>query len=114
MNRYVAYVRVGVLRLQVVVEADSSLHAQILLEYYLGIGCLSSKPTLLNEEDFDFVGLEEMKGLIKPQKPATIQQARLNSLKTQKDNANKALKIERNRQKITRAQKAISQASFKA
>ena len=113
MNRYVANVRVGILELQVVVVADSHLHAEILLEYYLGIGSLRTKPILFNKEGFDFVELEEAKGLIKPQKPATLQQARLNALKNQKDNANKALKIERNRQKIVRAQKAISQATFK-
>ncbi len=40
-------------------------------------------------------------------KPQTPQQSRINALKLAKDNANKALKAERVRQKIDRAQKTI-------
>ena len=43
-------------------------------------------------------------------KPLTPQQARINSLKLAKDNANKALKAERARQKIAKAQQALSKA----
>jgi hypothetical protein len=112
MNKYVANVRVGMLKLQVVVAADNSLHAQLLLEFYLGLGSLISLPALMNKELNGFIELEEMKGLIKPEKPSSLQQARINALKNEKDTASKALKIERNRQKITRAQRAISQANF--
>jgi len=41
-------------------------------------------------------------------KPLTPQQSRINSLKQAKDNAARALKAERDRQKISRAQKAIT------
>jgi hypothetical protein len=44
-------------------------------------------------------------------KPLTPQQARINSLKLAKDNANKALKAERARQKIKKAQQTISSAN---
>ena len=41
-------------------------------------------------------------------KPPTPQQQRIKSLQLQKDNANKALKAERNRQKIAKAQQTIA------
>lgn len=43
-------------------------------------------------------------------KPLTPQQARINSLKLAKDNANKALKAEKARQKMAKAQQAVSKA----
>ena len=45
---------------------------------------------------------------IKPQKPLTPQQARINSLKLQKDNVTKQIKSERDRQKIAKAQQTIA------
>ena len=45
-------------------------------------------------------------------KPLTPQQARIKSLKLQKDNVSKQLKAERDRQKIAKAQQTI--ASFKS
>jgi hypothetical protein len=41
-------------------------------------------------------------------KPPTPQQARINALKTQKDNISKQLKTERDRQKITKAQQQLA------
>jgi hypothetical protein len=43
-------------------------------------------------------------------KPLTPQQARINALKLQKDNANKQLKAERQRQKVAKAQQQLSVA----
>jgi len=43
-------------------------------------------------------------------KPLTPQQARVNALKLQKDNVNKQLKAERQRQKVAKAQKQLSVA----
>ena len=43
-------------------------------------------------------------------KPLTPQQARINALKLQKDNVNKQLKAERQRQKVAKAQKQLSVA----
>ena len=43
-------------------------------------------------------------------KPPTPQQARINTLKLAKDNANKALKAERDRQKIAKAQRQLALA----
>ncbi len=47
---------------------------------------------------------------IKPQKPLTPQQARINSLKLQKDNVSKQLEAERDRQKIAKAQQQLTKA----
>ena len=47
---------------------------------------------------------------IKPQKPLTPQQARINSLKLQKDNVTKQIKSERDRQKIAKAQQQLTKA----
>ena len=41
-------------------------------------------------------------------KPLTPEKARIKALQTQKDNANKALKAERDRQKITKAQQQLA------
>ena len=41
-------------------------------------------------------------------KPMTPEQARIKALKTQKDNASKALKAERDKQKITQAQQQLA------
>lgn len=43
-------------------------------------------------------------------KPLTPEKARINALKTQKDNASKALNAERDRQKIAKAQKNLNTA----
>ncbi|QWD74184.1 hypothetical protein FD961_08975 [Polynucleobacter sp. TSB-Sco08W16] len=43
-------------------------------------------------------------------KPLTPQQARLNALKTQKDNVSKALDSERKRQKVAKAQQNLQKA----
>ena len=41
-------------------------------------------------------------------KPLTPEQSRIKALQTQKDNANKALKAERDRQKISKAQQQLA------
>ena len=41
-------------------------------------------------------------------KPMTPEKARIKALQTQKDNANKALKAERDRQKIAKAQQQLA------
>lgn len=51
---------------------------------------------------------------IKPNviKPKTPQQQRIASLQQQKDNANKALKAERDRQKIAKARQTIAKVTL--
>ena len=48
---------------------------------------------------------------LKPIKPQTPDQARISSLKQQKDKAGQALKTERERQKIARAQSELAKIS---
>ena len=48
--------------------------------------------------------------LTKPIKPLSPQQARLDALKRQKDNVNKALDAERKRQKVVKAQQSLQNA----
>ena len=48
---------------------------------------------------------------IKPIKPLNPQQARIAALKKHKDNASAALKAERDRQTITKAQQQIAKAA---
>jgi hypothetical protein len=43
-------------------------------------------------------------------KPLTPQQARINSLKLQKDNVSKQIKSERDKQKIAKAQQQLTKA----
>ena len=45
-----------------------------------------------------------------PSKPRTPQQARLDALKTQKDNVSRALDTERKRQKVTKARQNLTKA----
>ena len=45
-------------------------------------------------------------------KPLTAQQQRIKSLKQQKDNISKALKAERDRQKIAKAQQTIANVNL--
>jgi len=79
------------------VFADSMIHARLILEYQFGMNSLASSPLQVNEA-----------GTIKLQTP---DQARLAALKRQKDNVAKQIEAERDRQKIHRAQRQISQAT---
>jgi hypothetical protein len=56
--------------------------------------------------------IDEVISAIKAKPPQTPDQARVASLQNQKDAASKALKAERNRQKIKRAQQQISAAQI--
>jgi hypothetical protein len=107
MNRYVAIVRVMGQSVRTMVYADSPLHARLMLEYQFGIGSVLRSPTVLSETDKNYTSLEELANEIKSIKPMTPQQARIDSLKRQKDIASKNLKAERYRQKIARAQQQI-------
>jgi len=55
--------------------------------------------------------IKEVEQRITSIKPLTPQQARIKSLQTQKDNASKALKVERDRQKVAKAQQILQTAN---
>ena len=109
MNKYKATVRVGGSFVNTIVFADSPIHARLLLQYSLGMNCIISSPTQTTNEDNEGITIEEAIGIIKPLTPA---QAKVKSLQAQKDNANKALKAERKRQTIQKAQQTIYKASI--
>ena len=71
---------------------------------------LASQPSLVTHESRGYQMIDEVISAIKAKPPQTPEQARVASLQNQKDAASKALKLERNRQKIKRAQQQISSA----
>ena len=100
MNKYQATVRVKGQLAKTAIFADCAVHARLLLQWQYGFANVLSAPTPIHET-----------ATIKPLSP---QQARIDTLKRQKDSVAKQLKAERDRQKIAKAQQAISsiKASF--
>lgn len=83
------------------VFADSSIHARLMLQYQFGMDCILSSPAVSTKEDLEFEPLEEIINRIKPikpTKPLTIDQARINDLKRQDAALKQRLKRERFRQ----------------
>ena len=111
MNKYLATVRVKGQTVRTMVYAESSLHARLILEFQFGIGNVVSTPTQSSKANEDYTPLDEVIGTIKPIKPMNPQQAKLNSLKKQKEVASKNLKAERDRQKVAKAQQQIRMAT---
>ncbi len=107
MNKYVATVRVKGTTVRTVVFADSTLHARLILEFQFGIGSVVHSPTVAEGATDDCLTLDEAVATIKPIKPLTPQQTRLDSLKRQKEIATNNLKAERDRQKVAKAQQQI-------
>ncbi len=95
MNKYLLSIHIKGQVVKTTIEADSAIHAKLLGEWHYGIGSVAHTP----------IRLEEVAT------PQTPQQARIKSLQTQKDNLNKQLKAERNRQKIQRAQQLIKKVA---
>ncbi len=108
MNKYLASVRVKGQTVRTMVFADSSLHARLILEFQFGIGSVVSNPTQSSKANEDYTPLDEVIGTIKPMNP---QQAKLDSLKKQKEVASNNLKAERDRQKVAKAQQQIRMAT---
>ena len=111
MNKYLATVRVKGQTVRTMVFADSSLHARLILEFQFGIGSVVSNPIQSSKANEDYTPLDEVIGSIKPIKPMNPQQAKLDSLKKQKEVASNNLKAERNRQKVVKAQQQIRMAT---
>jgi hypothetical protein len=107
MNKYLASVRVKGQTLRTMVYADSSLHARLILEFQFGIGNVVNTPTLTAKSNEDYTPLDEVLGTITAIKPMNPQQAKLDSLKKQKEVATNNLQAERNRQKVAKGQRQI-------
>ena len=93
MNKYLVAIRIKSQVIKTVIYADSTIHAKLLGEWHYGIGSVANTPTQIREQT-----------LVAPQN------TRLDALKRQKDNATQALKAERARQKIVKAQQQITTA----
>ena len=98
MNKYQAYVRIKGQLVNTAVFADNPIHARLILQYQFGMDCILSSPTLSTKEDLEYEPLEEIINKIKPIKPLTIDQARINDLKRQDIALKQRLKRERFRQ----------------
>ena len=107
MNKYVATVRVGGTYVKTAVFADSAIHARLLLQYQFGMNCIVNSPAQTTEATGGYKTIDEVLATIKPIKPLSPQQARIDGLKKQKDNASNQLKAERDRQKLVKAQQQI-------
>lgn len=107
MNKYVATIRVKGTAVRTVVFAESTIHARLILEFQFGIGSVVHSPTVAEGATNDCLTLDEVVATIKPIKPLTPQQTRLDSLKRQKEVATNNLKAERDRQKVAKAHQQI-------
>ena len=110
MNKFFATVRVRGQFLRTAVFADSALHARLILEYQFGLGSVVVHPAKTANTKEQYTPLQEIINAIKPLTP---QQARIDTLRKQKDVASQNLKAERERQKITRAQQQLRTSSMK-
>jgi len=92
MYRYQVSIRVKGLITKTIIFADSEIHARLLAQYQFGVNNLASQPRKL--------GISES-GIIKPLTP---DQARIKSMKDQVKRTQQAIKTEKARQKISKAQ----------
>ncbi len=97
MKTYLAHIRINGQLIRTHIQADSAIHARLLVQYAYGMSSIGTNPIQVNEEE-----------MIKPLPP---EKARLASLKQQKDTAAKLLKAERERQKVKKAQQQIFKAT---
>ena len=104
MNQYIATIRIKGQSVRTAVFADCAIHARLILQYQFGINSVVNNPSLLTREDRGYRSLEEVIAVFKPKTP---DQLNIDTLKNQKDQADKRLKAARARQKLAKAQKTI-------
>jgi hypothetical protein len=97
MKKYLATVRIGGQLVKTIVFADSTIHARLLLQYKYGMNSVAVTPVQTNEDDDTLLD-----STIKPIKPLTPQQARINSLKQKVERDKQKLQGERDRQRKQR------------
>ena len=93
MQDYIATIRIKGTSIKTVVHAENTTHARLLLQYHYGWSSIVTSPVLA----------ETMK-------PKTPEQQRIDSLAANKDRATDALAAERQRQKLSKAQRSLAQA----
>ena len=105
MKKYISTIKVKGQSIKTTVFADSSIHAKLLLQYQFGMNCILSNPTLVTKENLICQTLDEVIKTIKPIKPLTIDQARIQDLKRQ----DSLLKRTLDRERLRQHQKKLSQ-----
>jgi len=105
MHAYIATVKINGNYIRTVVHADSATHARLLLQYCYGMNCVVTAPQKMDEQNmrFDEFAIKAQKPLAAP----TPAESRIQALQQQKERATQALKAERARQKMAKAQKAL-------
>jgi hypothetical protein len=98
MNKYLAAVRVGGSTIRTMVFADSDIHARLLLQYQYGMNSIVISPSLTKEAEDDRL----VDNTIKPIKPLTPAQTRIQGLKHSVDRTREALRAEQERQRQQR------------
>ena len=93
MQDYIAKVRIKGQTVKVLVHAESTTHARLILQYLYGWNSIVTSPVLAETL-----------------KPKTPEQLRIDSLKANKDRAADALEAERQRQKLAKAQRTMTAA----
>jgi hypothetical protein len=99
MNKYLAAVRVGGSTIRTMVFADSDIHARLLLQYQYGMNSIVISPSLTKEAEEDDRLVDNT---IKPIKPLTPAQTRIQGLKHSVDRTREALRAEQERQRQQR------------
>ena len=94
MNKYLVQVRIKGQIVKTAIEADSVIHARLLAEWHFGIGSVASTPNKLGENAVST--------------PQTPEQARVKALQAQADRAKNAVKAERARQQMKKAQTQLN------
>jgi len=94
MKKYLASIRIRGQIVKMAVFAESSIHARLILEYQFGMNSLASAPVQVNEASTI--------------KPLTPDQAKVKSMQVRVKQDQQALKAERARQKIKRAQLTLT------
>ena len=93
MQDYIAKVRIKGQTVKVLVHAENTTHARLILQYLYGWNSIVTSPVLAETLQ-----------------PKTPEQLRIDSLKANKDRAAEALAAERQRQKIAKAQRTLTAA----
>lgn len=93
MKNYAAIIRVKGTTVKTSIAADNDTHAKLLLQYLYGMNSI--------------VGYS---AVTEGTQTKTPDQLRIDSLKAKKDQAATALKAERDRQKVSKAQKTLAAA----
>jgi hypothetical protein len=93
MKNFTALIRVKGTTVQTSISADNAIHAKLLLQYLYGMNSI--------------VGYSAVSEGTQPKTP---EQLRIDSLKANKDKAASALKAERQRQQVRKAQKTLANA----